>query len=54
MFSQLSAFSIAITVVGLRLLSTARAQDGIVTGVDFINPNLNGGSMLGNGELNLC
>ena len=55
MFSPLSAFSIATTVVGLRLLSTARAQDGIVpnlnlTGVDFVNPNLNDGSMLDNGD----
>ena len=39
------AFSIA--AVGLQLV---RLQ----AGVDFVNPNLGGGSMLDNGELNFC
>jgi len=47
MLSPLSSLSTA--VIGLQLLSAVRAQ----AGADFVNPNLNGGSMLDNGELNL-
>ena len=42
------AFSIA--AVGLQLLSTVRVQ----AAVDFVNPNLGGGSMLDNGDLKFC
>ena len=42
------AFSIA--TVGLQLLSVVRVQ----AAVDFVNPNLGGGSMLDNGKLNFC
>ena len=42
------AFSIA--AVGLQLLRAVR----LLAGDDFVNPNLGGGSMLDNGELNFC
>lgn len=43
MLPSLGAFSIA--AAGLHLFSA---------GVDFVNPNLGGGSMLDNGESNFC
>jgi hypothetical protein len=45
------AFSIA--AVGLQLLSAVRVQAAAAS-VDFVSPNLGGGSMLDNGELNIC
>ena len=42
------AFSIA--AVGLWLLSAVRVQ----AAVEFVNPNLGGGSMLDNGEPKFC
>jgi hypothetical protein len=44
MLSALSSLSLA--VVGLQVLGVVRAW----AGVDFINPNLGGGSMLNNGK----
>jgi hypothetical protein len=46
LFPLTGAFSI-----GLQLLSAVRLQ---AAAVDFVNPNLGGGSMLDNGELNFC
>ena len=43
------AFS--IVVVCLQLLGAVRLQ---AAAVDFVNPNLGGGSMLDNGELEFC
>ena len=43
----------SIAAVGLQLLSAVRVQATAVA-VDFVNPVLGGGSMLDNGELNLC
>ena len=42
------AFSIA--AVGLQLLGAVRLQ---AVAVDFVNPNLGGGSMLDNGKLDI-
>ena len=42
---MLSLSSFAIAAAGLRLFGV---------GVEFLDPNLGGGSMLDNGELNLC
>ena len=44
---SLSPFPIVIAAIGLQLFSTVRAQ------TDFFDPNVNGGFMLDNGELNL-
>ena len=41
----------SIAAVGIQFLSAVRVQ--AVT-VDFVNPNLGGGSMLDNGELIFC
>ena len=46
LFPLTGAFS-----VGLQLFSAVRLQ---AAAVDFVNPNLGGGSMLDNGELSFC
>jgi hypothetical protein len=50
LFPLTGAFSIA--AVGLQLFSAVRLQ--AAAAVDFVNPNLGGGSMLDNGELTFC